>query len=223
MWKKNRKLIPYSILYFVLFGFGISLQLKAAIGQSVLNAMAVTAAFVLPLKVGTLLNIINTLFFITYLLFRHTRLNYKDGIQIIATILNGIIINFFLYNILSGFTVSYYGYRVLLYFTGLIIASISLGAILAIGIIKFPLESLCLTICERTRYSLTVIRMSFDVIFLVVTLIMTFLARTPLQIREGTLISVLLLSTLLGICYDFFKKYWKMEESLHVSDIPNRH
>lgn len=212
MIKKNKKYMFYSILSFLFFGFGISLQLKAAIGQSVLNALAVTISEVVRLKVGTILNVINSLFFVAYLLLRRSRLNYKDAIQVIATITNGVVINFFLYNLLSIFTIESYVYRIVLYMTGIGIASISLGAVLAIGIIKFPLESLCLTISEMFKKKFTVVRMSFDVIFLGVTLIITLLAHTPLQIREGTIISILLLSTLLGICYEFFKKHLTMEE-----------
>ena len=59
MYKKNIGFILYSILAFLFFGFGVSLQLKAAIGQSVLNALAITLTALLPLKVGTILNGIN--------------------------------------------------------------------------------------------------------------------------------------------------------------------
>ncbi|MDW2798249.1 hypothetical protein RZO55_11730 [Clostridium boliviensis] len=212
MTKKNTVLTVCSVLSFVFFGFGISLQLKAAIGQSVLNALAVTLSFLIPWKVGTILNMINTIFFICYLLFKRTRLNYKDIIQIIATIANGIIINFFLYQILSGFTAESYLFRLLLYISGLLIASLSLGAVLAVGIISFPLESLCLTISKLYHKKFTAVRMSFDVIFLAAAIALTLWAHTPWQIREGTIISVLLLSPLLGICYGFFKKHWNLED-----------
>ncbi|MDR1547636.1 MAG: hypothetical protein LBT06_03480 [Hungatella sp.] len=212
MSRKKRNDLAVTIISFVFFGFGISLQLKAAIGQSVLNAMAVTLSYTIQMKVGTILNMINTLFFISYLLLRRSRLNYKDAIQIIATITSGYIINLFLYHLLSTFTVESYFYRIMIYFSGLIIASISLGAVLAIGIIKFPLESLCLIISEAYKKKFTTVRMSFDVIFLIVTLCLTIVSHAPLQIREGTVISIFLLSPLLGICYDFFKKHLTMEE-----------
>ena len=212
MSRKKRNDLIVTIISFVFFGFGISLQLKAAIGQSVLNALAVTLSYTIQMKVGTILNGINTLFFISYLLLRRTRLNYKDGIQIIATIANGYIINLFLYQLLSLFTVESYFYRIILYLIGIIIASISLGAVLAIGIVKFPLESMCLIISEAYKKKFTAVRMSFDVIFLIITLSLTLLSHTPLQIREGTVISILLLAPLLGICYEFFKKHLTMEE-----------
>ncbi|ADL03278.1 YczE/YyaS/YitT family protein [Lacrimispora saccharolytica] len=209
---KKRIDLAWTILSFVLFGFGISLQLKASIGQSVLNALAVTLSHIIEMKVGTILNGINLLFFLSYLLLRRSRLNYKDTIQVLATVANGSMINLFLYHFLSLFTVESYFYRVLLYLTGLGIASVSLGAILAMGIVKFPLESLCLVISESYQKNFAAVRMSFDVIFLIVTLCLTLLSHAPLQIREGTVISVVLLSTLLGICYNFFRKHLSAED-----------
>lgn len=212
MHKKNNGFILYSILAFLFFGFGISLQLKAAIGQSVLNALAVTLTALIPLKVGTVLNGINSLFFIAYLLLRKTRLNYRDGIQILAALTNGWVINFFLYQVLSLFTPESYVFQVFLYLLGLLIANVSLGAVLAIGFIKFPLESLCLTINQKFHKKFTAVRMSFDVIFLVLALILTIITHTSSQIREGTVISLILLSPLLGLCYNFFHKFWNTED-----------
>ncbi|MEY8355373.1 hypothetical protein AALB39_18725 [Lachnospiraceae bacterium 54-53] len=209
----NKKYMVYSAASFVFFGFGIALQLKASIGQSVLNAMAVTLSDTLHWKVGTILNSVNSLFFAAYVFLRRSRLNRRDGVQIIAVIANGYIINLFLYGVLSALTVESYGYRLLLYLTGLVIASISLGAVLAMGIIKFPLESLCLTVSERYKKKFTAIRLGFDAAFLIAALCIALTAHTPVQIREGTLISFFLLSPLLGICYEFFKKHLIMEES----------
>lgn len=212
MYKKNRTQVILSIFFFILFGLGISLQLKAAIGQSILNALAVTISQGVQMKVGFVLNIINSLFFISYLLLRHKKLETKDGIQIAATVLNGYIINFFLYSILLAWTPGTYPHRLLLYFSGLILASISLGAVLAIGLVKFPLESLCLTISEKYSKNFSRVRMTFDGLFLAAALIFSFVCKLPLEIREGTLISILLLSPLLGICYNYFKNLFTSEE-----------
>lgn len=212
MHKQNRRQVILSIFFFILFGLGISLQLKAAIGQSILNALAVTISHGVQMKVGSVLNIINSLFFISYLILRQKRLEKRDGIQIAATVLNGYLINFFLYSILSAWTPDTYLYRILLYFSGLILASVSLGAVLAIGLVKFPLESLCLTISEKYSKNFSKFRMTFDGIFLASALILSFICKLPLEIREGTLISILLLSPLLGICYNYFKKQIPTEE-----------
>lgn len=204
--KKNIKLIIYSILTFLCLGLGISLQIKAAIGQSMLNAFALTLSDTVNLKVGTILNIINLLFFLSYLLIRRSRLNYTDIVQVVATIANGYVINFFVYYVFSNLIIEVYIYKIIIFLIGLLLSSTSLGAILAIGIIKFPLESLCLTICDIFKKKLSTIRRCFDVIFLITTIFITLIKGNTLYIREGTVISFFLLSNLLGISYSFFKK-----------------
>lgn len=212
MISKNMKHIIYSIVSFVLFGFGISLQIKASIGQSVFNAFAVTLSDTVNLKVGAVINIINSLFFVTYLSIRRFRLNYTDIIQIIATIANGYVINLFLYNVLYSFSIENYYYKIILFLTGLLISSISLGAVLAIEIIKFPLESLCLIISEVYKKKFPLVRRSFDIVFLISTLCITIAVNTTLHIREGTVISFFLLSTLLGASHTFFKQRITIKE-----------
>ncbi len=203
---KNIKFTIYSALAFVLLGLGISLQIKAAIGQSMFNAFALTLSDTFNLKIGTILNIINLLFFTSYLIIRRTRLNYTDIVQVIATIANGYVINFFIYYVFSNLTIEIYIYKIIIFLIGLALSSINLGIILAIGIVKFPLESLCLIIGDILKKKLSTIRMSFDIIFLITTLGITFISGNTLYIREGTIISFILLSNLLGISYTFFKK-----------------
>lgn len=89
---------------------------------------------------------------------------------------------------------------------GLSLASISLCAILAMEIIQFPLESLCLVLGKKLECSLTVIRMRFDIFFMIATLILTLITNHTLYIREGTIISFLLLSRLMGFSYYYHKK-----------------
>ncbi|WP_019230424.1 YitT family protein [Sedimentibacter sp. B4] len=202
---KYMKYTVYSILAFLLLGLGISLQIKAGIGQSMLNAFALTMAELFHLEVGTMLNILNILFFVTYFLIRKTSFDSRDVIQILATMANGYIINFFVYYVFHGFVIESYLLKALAFLLGLCLASVSLGAIMAIEIIKFPLESLCVVLCKRLKKNLMSVRMGFDILFLFSTLIITFMSGNTLFIREGTVISFLLLSRLMGLTYDFLK------------------
>jgi uncharacterized membrane protein YczE len=196
----------YSVIAFLLLGLGISLQIKSGIGQSMLNAFASTLSDLFNLKVGTVLNILNMLFFITYFILRKARLNFKDIIQIIATIANGYIINFFVYIILGDLVIQSYIIKIITFIMGLCLASICLGVILAIEIIKFPLEGLCIVISKKLEKQLSTVRLGFDLFFLISTLIITFLTRNNLYIREGTILSILLLSRIMGSMYNFMKK-----------------
>jgi uncharacterized membrane protein YczE len=196
----------FSVIAFLLLGLGISLQIKSGIGQSMLNAFASTLSDLFNLKVGTVLNILNILFFITYFILRKARLNFKDIIQIIATIANGYIINFFVYIILGDLVIQSYIIKIITFIMGLCLASICLGVILAIEIIKFPLEGLCIVISKKLEKQLSTVRLGFDLFFLISTLIITFLTRNNLYIREGTILSILLLSRIMGSMYNFMKK-----------------
>ena len=202
---RNLKNILYSIITFLLLGMGISLQLKAGIGQSMFNAFSLLFADLFRIEVGTMINIFNLLFFIVYLIIKASPFNGKDGIQIIATLMNGFIINFLTYSLLDHITIHSYYLRVLLFLLGLALASISLGAILAMGLIRFPLESLCIELSQKTNYSLAKIRMRFDIFFLISTILITVLFHSTLYIREGTVISFFLLSRLMGLSYEYHK------------------
>lgn len=198
----------YSTIAFLMLGLGISLQIKAGIGQSVLNAFAMTIAEITHLSIGTLLNLLNLLFFILYLSMRKSRINNRDIIQLFATMANGYIINLFVYYIFGNLMIESYYLRVVLFLLGVSLASISLGAILAIEIIKFPLESLCIVLGKRLNKTLTKTRMGFDIAFIIITILIAFLSKNTLYIREGTIISFFLLSRLMGTSYYIFKNYF---------------
>lgn len=202
------KSIVFSVVSFILFGLGISLQIKAAIGQSMLNAFALTLSDLSHIEVGTILSIINLSFFIAYLAVKRMKINGTDVIQIAATIANGYVINFFVYRVLDKLIIEFYLLRIAVLLLGMLISYVNLGQILAIGIIKFPLESLCISISEKLNKQLTSVRMKFDIFFLTATIVITIITGNTLHIREGTILSFLLLSKLLGFFYGLFKRYW---------------
>lgn len=196
----------YSVLAFLMLSLGITLQIKAGIGQSMLNAFALILAEIFNLEIGTILNILNMSFFILYLIIRKSRINRRDIIQIVATITNGYIVNLFVYSLFDHLIIQSYFLRVLTFMFGLILASLSLGAIMAMEIIQFPLESLCVVLGQKLKHNLTIIRMRFDIFFMLSTLILTLMTSHNLYIREGTLISFFLLSRLMGFSYYSYKK-----------------
>jgi uncharacterized membrane protein YczE len=204
MKQSPRKSILFSAVAFLTLGLGISLQIKAGVGQSMFNAFSLTVSEPLGIEVGTMINGLNLLFFLLYFFLRRSRLNHRDLIQLAAIIANGFVINFFVYSVFSSFTLQIYALRMLVFILGLCLSSVSLGAILAIGIVKFPLESLCIELGNRLGISLSNIRMRFDVGFLLGTLILTAVLGTTLHIREGTLVSFFLLSRLMGYSYDYW-------------------
>lgn len=200
------KKISVSLIMFILFGFGISLQIKSNIGQSMLNALALTLTDISDTKIGTILNLINGLFWCANIIMRKFKVNTSDFVQIIVTLLNGLIVNFFVYTVLHSMVLDTYFLKLVTFATGLFLSSTSLGILLAIGIIKFPMESFCITLSNLLHTKLSVVRYTLDSIFLVIILILVIFAHVPFYIREGTIISFILLSYLLGQSYKYAQK-----------------
>ena len=198
----------YSAIAFLLLGLGISLQIKAGIGQSMFNAFCMLWADLFHVEIGTMINLFNLLFFLLYLIIQASLPKRKDMIQIIATMVNGFVINLFTYSVLNHIIIQSYIVKIIIFLLGLILASVSLGAILAMEVIRFPLEALCIVLSERLNYNLTKTRMRFDIFFFASTLIVTLLTNRSLYIREGTVISFFLLSGLMGFSYHFHKKHF---------------
>jgi uncharacterized membrane protein YczE len=200
------KKISVSLIMFILFGFGISLQIKSNIGQSMLNALALTLTDVSAAKIGTILNLINGLFWCANIVMRKFKVNISDFVQIIVIILNGLIVNFFVYNVLNSMVLDMYFSKLGTFVIGLFLSSTTLGILLAIGIIKFPLEGFCITLSNLFHTKLTTVRFSLDAIFFGIILILVVFTHVPFYIREGTIISFILLSYLLGQSYKYAQK-----------------
>lgn len=199
--KQSIKEYILSIAVLFLYALGISMQIKAAIGQSMFNALVVTMSDLISIEVGTILNICNLIFFIIFVLLRHTRLKLEDVVQFVIIFVNGFIVNFYVYRVLNHIQLDHYGSRLIFFIIGMLIASQCLGAILALGKFRFPLESLCLQLVETTKKSLTKIRLSFDSLFLVSAILLSLIFKLPLNIREGSIISYCLLSVSMGYSY----------------------
>lgn len=202
----------YSTIGFILLGLGISLQIKANIGQSMFNAFSLTLANMAGLNIGTTINCLNLLFFIAYVFVRKVPLKSNDIVQVVGTIMNGYIVNFFVYKVFIGLDLNSYILSLVVFLIGLAFSSISLGLILSIGIIKFPLESLCLAICNRFNLNLSKVRMKFDIFFAIITVLLSLTTKSQLFIREGTVVSFFLLSKLIGTSYDMFKRKFEKDK-----------
>ncbi|MDT2661260.1 hypothetical protein P7E02_15400 [Enterococcus hulanensis] len=198
----NRKNLTLSFFYYLLSAFGISLTLKASIGVSSFNSLNATLAEFSQIKIGTITAILNFLFLISCLLLdRQPKLkNYLT--MSIALLFFGSAINLFTYFVFPLFTLHSYLLKCLLFILGTIIAGIGTGKVLKYQLLKFPIETFCLFLAERTTYSFKFYRYSIDLFCIAIALLLTFTFHLTLMVREGTLISFLLLSPVIALAKD---------------------
>ena len=203
---KHATQIIISFLFYMLVAVGASLIVKAEVGMDCFYAFVKAVSTVTSIKVGTLVAALNFLFVVFYILLSKGKNIQVYIIQIVSIIIFGSIVNFLLYNVLNRIIVSNYTAKVLVLFSGVIISAVSIGVITVFHIITFPLEAACYQLEKLHILSFVKARYGMDIIFLTISLLISFIFKTAYFIREGTLISVILYSFVLNLSKSFVKK-----------------
>jgi len=195
-----------SYIFYMISAFGISLTIKAAVGVSSFNSMNLAFASAFDIKVGTITMGVNAIFLAHYMYMTRFELKQKYFIQLVSVILFGSFINFFTYTVLGELVIAAYGLRVLAVAVGTIIGGFAVGMIVSLNTITFPIESVCVILSERSRFTFIQLRFSVDVFSVSVSITTSLAFALPLYVREGTLISLILFSYTMGTVKNYFSK-----------------
>lgn len=188
----------WSMFFYLISAFGISLSIKAAVGVSSFNSLNVALSEVTSLKVGTITTIIN-LSFLLMCWFLDKNRSWKGYLLMLSALLCfGSVINLILYNILIHVSITAYIPRLLLFVTGTLIAGFGTGQVLVLNYLKFPIENFCAQLAERTTKSFKYYRYLIDIVCVSLSLLLSLTFRLPIVVREGTLISLFLLSSVIA-------------------------
>lgn len=183
-----------SLFFYAICAFGISLTIKAAIGVSSFNSLNVSLADKFSLKVGTVTIFMNLFFLAIYIYLSKGKKLWEYVQMFIAVCSFGTVINFFLYFLLDNLKVDSYLLNVFLFILGTIIAGIGTGQVLVLEQLKFPIEADCEALAQRTKFSFSFYRYGLDILFVSLSVILSLVFHLGINVREGTLLSLFLLS-----------------------------
>lgn len=198
-----------SYLFYIISSFGISLTIKANIGVSSFNSMNLAIANASSIKVGTITIIFNILFLLIYMVMTKFKEPKKYAIQAFSVFMFGSFINFFTYGVLAGLSPSSYLLQLLLITIGTTIGGLSVGMIVGYDVITFPIESLCLLLSEITKHTFVRLRYFVDILSITVSIIVSLSYGLPLYVREGTLLSLLILSSAMNFSKNLHSRFLK--------------
>ena len=198
--------LALSLMAFILTGLRTSMSIEGAIGISSFNALNYSLSNLFQMKIGTMTIILNLLFLFLYIVLTKGKFIVKYVFQLIAVSSIGIVINFFTYNIFDKMEVGNYFISVMYLVCGVFIGGISVAFILALDTMSFPVEAFCLEIANMKNIKFSKVRRLIDIISVSVSLLITLLFSYPLVIREGTVVSLLLFSTVIGYFHEKFVK-----------------
>ena len=205
-----------SLLFYCLAGVGISLTIIAGIGVSSFNALNISLSHALHMQVGVVITGLNGLFLLAYCLLSKGRYPIKYIVQAVAVICFGKVIDYFTYTVFAQWIVTGYAWKLLLFAGGTCLAGLSTGMVLNLDVIAFPIESVCSVAAERTRLSFAVIRYGVDIISAAGSVLLSVLLGLPLFVREGTGISLLLLTVSISLA----KKLYEKQQSQSLRNLP---
>ena len=198
--------ITKSYIFYIISALGVSLGIVANIGVSSYNSMNLAVATMSDIKVGTITTFFNIIFLLIYMILTKFNEKYKYLVQGVSVFMFGSFINFFTYNIFSGLSSLGYIQRLLIFSGGTVISGLSIGIIIYYNIITFPLENVCIKISQMTKISFMKLRYLVDVFSLIISVGISMVGDLPIYVREGTIISMFLLSLSINLAKDYAEK-----------------
>lgn len=198
MFKSVQKLLIV-VISMITTAVGASLGIKAAVGVGAWDALSLSVSGVIDMKVGTFSMIMNISCVLLQLILLKKEFKINHVVQIFVAILLGFVVNFMIYCVYSKFTIDSYWINVLLLILSVIICAASISVIMAINLVTFPLESVCMIISKKINKNFGFIRQFVDVLSIVIALAVSFLFNESITVREGTVIAMILFGPLLNV------------------------
>lgn len=202
-----------SLLFYCLTGFGISATIKAAVGVSSFSSLNVAVSTVCGVSVGMVTMLVNLLFLLVYVILTRGKHPLKYLAIALAVVCLGWVIDFFTYHVLDSVTVESYAQRLMLFVAGTLTGGVSTGMVLNLQVLAFPIEITCAELARRTGLPFSRWRYGVDILSVSGSLLLSMAFRLPLFVREGTVISLLLLTMAISATKKVYERL-RMRRSL---------
>lgn len=203
------KRVILCLIAIIIVSFGAAVTLKAAIGVGAWDALAQSGSEATGIKVGTIGMVLNFICVLIELIILKRDFKINHLIQILICFIIGYSVNFFYYDVLENIELSSYYMGVILLVLGYVINGFAVGIVMLLDVVTFPLEGACMAVSGKTKFQFHKIRQGLDIIFIIITIIITFIFNVPLAIREGTIIGMLIFGPVMGFFMKLQKPYLK--------------
>lgn len=197
-----------------MIGFGMSLIIKANLGQSTVSGFTNALAHVLNVKAGTVLIYFNLLCFAFELVLLGKKVKPILILQPLLSLVFGNIVNFFLYDFayLANLNLNQYGSQVIGLIIGIIMMSLGVSLMMSVKLVVLPYDAFIVVFSDHFKLPFVKVRTGADFLFVISSLIMAWaFSLTYMPVREGTLIFALTVGSLIA----FFSKFWRKTLKLH--------
>jgi uncharacterized protein len=193
---------------------GITIVIKASLGQSTLSAFAYSISAASSIKIGTVLIFLNIIFFLGELVIVKGKIPLFQWLQVPANVLFGEMINFFNYDfeLLNIITQQAYPVRVIFMLVGALILGIMVALINHIDLIILPFEAIILLYSKVKKINYRRFRTLVDFTLVSSSLLLMFIYRFDVSpVREGTAIIALSLGSVIQVSMRYWEKWVRFD------------
>lgn len=194
----------------ILSAIGIYFMIKSNLGQTALVSLARNMGKILGIKDGTMMIIVNSsCLLINYIIMRKD-FDKKQLLQIFLALLQGQIVNIFVYSlpIFKDLVPSNYLFQWIFMLLGILILSYGIAMMMKANIVKLSLEDLCRVISIKYDYEFSKVRQIADIVCIAGSLFIIFLFGLDFStLREGTWACMLLLGPSMKYTFKIADRY----------------
>lgn len=176
----------------------ISLMLKASVGVGAFDAFTQSVSLMAGIRIGTVAMTVNLLCVLGQLILLKGDFGFNRLLQIPMSVLVGMLVNFFYYDLLGTAQIENYVTALITFFISLVTVAFSVSMIMTLNLITPPIESFCMELTKSVPLKFSTIRQLVDILCIVVSVVITFTFGFTLPVREGTVIGMLIFAPLLG-------------------------
>lgn len=191
--------------------YGIAIVTRSNLGTSPIACPNYVATFIVPLSFGVTTFIVNALCLLSQIILLGKQFPKIQFIQLPIAMLTGAFIDLSMFLTQSSiFQTENYTYRVIMTIVGSIIIGLGVALEVYPNLTYMPGEGLVKVISDKFNIDFGKVKVGFDVVFVATALLMgvIFLHRVE-GVREGTIISALLVGIAAGIFLKLMNKMFK--------------
>lgn len=205
-----KKYIGY-VVGLLISSFGGCLMIKMSLGQSTFNAFSYGLFLVTGIKVGYISILYNLSILLLEIALLKKSFKRIQLLQIIPGFISGFVLNFFVYDLpfTADLRITNYLLSLVVFVSGLMINAFGISLVINARLIGFPTESMCQILENKTGKSFKLIRTLFDVLYVGIAAVIMLFIKDANLIREGTVINLLLMGTMIGTFNNIVKKLYK--------------
>lgn len=205
------KKIGYNIFWTFVFtifaSIGMSMTLKADVGLGSINAVSSAVSHATTVQVGTIVTVVNVLCVLIQLVIQRRDFHWRQWLQIAVSYLLGVVVNIMYYTVFSTLVLEHYIIKLLFFIAGVMISAIGIAVVIKLNLVVFPVEAASMAIAVACNTSFKNVRQKFDIVAIVIACTLAIAVGGPITVREGTVISMIILGHVVQWLMHLIEKY----------------